>query len=87
MEAHDVERFVTPVSAGVRHEDDGVSLGGRLVVGAMKVLARATLVDARSHVAAVRASDLRWMVIRPRTFRYRGQVPGRRSERPFPYRY
>jgi putative NADH-flavin reductase len=65
MEAHDVERFVTLVGAGVRHEDDDVSLGGRLVVGAMKVIARETLTDARSHVAAVRASDLEWTVVRP----------------------
>lgn len=65
MESHGVERFVTLVGAGVRHEDDEVSLGGRLVVGAMRVLARETLVDARAHVAAVRASDLRWTVVRP----------------------
>lgn len=65
METHGVERFVTLVGAGVRHEDDDVSLGGRLVVGAMKVVARETLTDARDHVAAVRASDLEWTVVRP----------------------
>lgn len=57
MKVHGVERFVTLVGAGVRHEDDEVSLGGRLVVGAMRVLARETLVDGE-HTGEYRAGAL-----------------------------
>jgi putative NADH-flavin reductase len=64
MDRHGVERFVTLVGAGVREEDESVSLGGRAMGGLLKLLAPSVLEDARNQVAAVRASDTRWTVVR-----------------------
>ncbi|WP_436934748.1 NAD(P)-dependent oxidoreductase [Halovenus marina] len=64
MDEHGVERFVTLVGAGVREEDESVSLGGRAMGALLKLLARSVLEDARDQVEAVRASDTRWTVVR-----------------------
>lgn len=60
----DVDRFVTLTGAGVRHEDDEVSLGGKAMGMMLKLLARDVLEDARDHVADVRERDIRWTVVR-----------------------
>lgn len=65
MRAEGTERLVTLVGAGVRHEDDEVSFGGKLVVGVMKVVAGDTLLDAREHVSSMRGTDLDFTVVRP----------------------
>jgi putative NADH-flavin reductase len=59
-----VDRYVTLVGAGVREEGESVSLGGKVMGALLKLLARQVLEDARDHVAAVRASDTRWTVVR-----------------------
>lgn len=59
-----VDRFVTLVGAGVREEGESVSLGGKLMNGLLKLLAREVLEDAKSHVEAVRDSDTDWTVVR-----------------------
>jgi putative NADH-flavin reductase len=64
METHGVERYVTLVGAGVRTPDDDVSLGGKVMGTALKLLAGEVLADAREHVDEVRASDTVWTVIR-----------------------
>jgi len=64
MDRHGVERFVTLVGAGVREEGESVSLGGKVMGGLLKLLAREVLEDARNHVEAVRASDTSWTVVR-----------------------
>jgi hypothetical protein len=64
MAAHDDERYVTLVGAGVREEGESVSLGGRVMGAMLTLLARSVLADAREHVAAVRESDVRWTVVR-----------------------
>lgn len=66
MQAARVERVVTLLGAGVSLPDDGpASFGRRLVIGAMKLLARHVLEDAQHHADALRASDLRWTIVRP----------------------
>lgn len=64
MEAHGVKRFVTLVGAGVRTDDETVSLGGTIMGSLLKLLSRAVLEDAKSHVVDVRESSLRWTVVR-----------------------
>jgi putative NADH-flavin reductase len=64
MEVHGVERFVTLVGAGVRTDDETVSLGGKIMGSLLKLLSRAVLEDAKSHVEDVRESSLRWTVVR-----------------------
>lgn len=64
MATHDVDRLVTMVGAGVRTEGESVSLGGKILGGLLKLLSRAVLEDAKAHVADVRASSLRWTVVR-----------------------
>jgi putative NADH-flavin reductase len=65
MDGAGVGRFVTLVGAGVRHERDSVSLGGRVMNTALKLLAGEVLADAREHVERVRGTDLAWTVVRP----------------------
>ncbi|MEF8900087.1 MAG: NAD(P)H-binding protein [Halovenus sp.] len=55
MGLHGVERFVTLVGAGVRDEDESVSLGGRVMDTLLKLVARSVLEDAQDHVEMVRA--------------------------------
>lgn len=64
MEAGGVDRFVTLVGAGVRTEDESVSLGGKVMGGLLKLVSRAVLTDAEAHVADVRSRDFRWTVVR-----------------------
>lgn len=64
MADYGVDRFVTLVGAGVRTEADSVSLGGKVMGAALKLLAGEVLEDAKEHVAEVQTSDLDWTVIR-----------------------
>lgn len=64
MTAHEVDRLVTMVGAGVRTEGETVSLGGKLMGSLLTLLSRAVLEDAKTHVDDVRASSLRWTVVR-----------------------
>lgn len=64
MEQHGVERFVTLVGAGVRTENETVSLGGKLMGALLKLLSGAVFEDAKRHVADVRDTSLRWTVVR-----------------------
>ena len=64
MDEAGVERFVTLVGAGVREEGESVSLGGKVMNGLLKLLAREVLEDAADHVEAVRESDTDWTVVR-----------------------
>lgn len=64
MEREGVDRYVTLVGAGVREEGESVSLGGRVMGTALKLLAGEVLDDAVAHVADVRDRDLRWTVVR-----------------------
>ncbi len=64
MAAADVDRLVTLTGAGVRDDDDQVTLSGKAMGLALKLFAREVLEDARNHVADVRASDTRWTVVR-----------------------
>lgn len=64
MGHHGVERLVTLVGAGVREDGESVSLGGKVMGGLLKLLARSVLEDARDQVEALRASDARWTVVR-----------------------
>jgi putative NADH-flavin reductase len=59
-----VDRFVTLVGAGVREDDESVSMTGRVMGGLLKLVAREVLADAAEHVARVKASDTRWTVVR-----------------------
>lgn len=59
-----VSRFVTLVGAGVRADGESVSLGGKMMGVLLKLLARDVLEDAESHVEHVRATDLKWTVVR-----------------------
>lgn len=59
-----VDRFVTLVGAGVREEDERVSLGGRVMGFLLKLLARDVLEDAETHVADLKHTDLEWTVVR-----------------------
>lgn len=59
-----VERFVTLTGAGVREDDEQVTLGGKAMGLALKLFAGEVLADARQHVADVRESDRRWTVVR-----------------------
>ncbi|MFC6717673.1 NAD(P)-dependent oxidoreductase [Natrialbaceae archaeon GCM10025810] len=64
MDEHGVDRFVTLVGAGVREDGESVSLGGRAMGALLSLLASEVLEDAERHVEAVRASDVRWTVVR-----------------------
>lgn len=64
MVAHEVPRFVTLVGAGVRAEDESVSLTGKVMGAALKLLAGEVLDDAATHVDHVKSSDLDWTVVR-----------------------
>lgn len=64
MADHGVDRYVTLVGAGVRTDGDTVSLGGKVIGTALKLLAGEVLDDAKEHVAAVRESDTEWTVVR-----------------------
>jgi putative NADH-flavin reductase len=64
MAAQGVDRYVTLVGAGVRTPSDTVSLGGKVMGTALKLLAGEVLEDAKAHVEEVRDSDVRWTVIR-----------------------
>lgn len=59
-----VDRYVTLVGAGVRTDGESVSLSGRMVGAALKLLAREVLADAKAHVEHVRGTDLHWTVVR-----------------------
>jgi len=61
---HGVDRLVTLVGAGVRGEGESVTLGGKVMGALLKLLARATLEDAREHVELVRVSGVGWTVVR-----------------------
>jgi putative NADH-flavin reductase len=65
MEAHDVPRVVTLVGAGVSHPNDSPSLGGRVMSGALKLVAGDLLDDSNEHVRRVIGSDVEWVVVRP----------------------
>jgi putative NADH-flavin reductase len=64
MDDHGVERFVTLVGAGVREAGESVSLGGKVMGVLLKVVSGEVLHDAEAHVEDVRATDLRWTVVR-----------------------
>ena len=64
MEDAHVTRFVTLVGAGVREEDESISLGGKIMGGLLKLLARDVLEDAAEHARRVRASQLEWTILR-----------------------
>lgn len=64
MRDADVMRFVTIVGAGVREEDEKVSLSGKVMGALLRVLARNVLEDAAEHVERIRATDLGWTVVR-----------------------
>jgi putative NADH-flavin reductase len=64
MDEDGVGRFVTLVGAGVRLPGESVSLTGRIVGTALKLLQPEVLEDAENHVAAVRESGLDWTVVR-----------------------
>ncbi|WP_458207379.1 NAD(P)-dependent oxidoreductase [Haladaptatus sp. NG-SE-30] len=64
MQAEGVSRLVTLVGAGVRTENDSVSLSSRVIGTALKLLAGDVLEDAKMHVDHVRASNLDWTVVR-----------------------
>jgi putative NADH-flavin reductase len=59
-----ISRFVTLVGAGVREDGESVSLTGKVMGAALKLLAGEVLADARTHVEHVRATDLDWTVVR-----------------------
>ena len=64
MSESGVSRFVTLVGAGVRVEGERVSLGGKIMGGLLKLLARSVLEDAKRHVETVQKTDLAWTVVR-----------------------
>jgi putative NADH-flavin reductase len=59
-----VDRYVTLVGAGVRMEGESVSLAGRVIGTALRLLQPEILEEAENHVAQVRETDLRWTVVR-----------------------
>lgn len=64
MDDAGVERLVTLVGAGVREEGESVSLSGRVMGAALKLLAGEVLADVAEHVERVRGSDLEWTAVR-----------------------
>jgi putative NADH-flavin reductase len=64
MDERNVDRFVTLVGAGVRVENEHVSLIGRVIGWLLRLLNPEVLEDAEDHVEAVRQSDVDWTVIR-----------------------
>lgn len=64
IDEHGIDRLVTLVGAGVREPGESVSLSGRVMWTALKLLAREALADAETHVDRVRGSDLAWTVVR-----------------------
>jgi putative NADH-flavin reductase len=59
-----VDRYVTLVGAGVRMEGEPVSLTGRVIGTALRLLQPEVLEDAENHVERVRGTDLAWTVVR-----------------------
>lgn len=64
LAAAGVDRFVTLTGAGVRDDEDQVTLSGKAMGLALKLFAGEVLEDARNHVADLRASETRWTVVR-----------------------
>jgi len=64
MRTHGVDRFVTLVGAGVRHENDDPGLGGKLMGVLLRTMAGDLLEDSKAQVELLRATDLDWMVVR-----------------------
>lgn len=64
MDEAGVSRYVTLVGAGVREEEESVSLGEKVMGALLKLLARDVLEDAEEHARRVRASDLDWTILR-----------------------
>ena len=64
MQTHEVKRLVTLVGAGVRHENDDVGLGGKVMGVLLKTLSGDLLEDSKRHVEAFYASNLEWTVVR-----------------------
>lgn len=65
MEAAGVRRLVTVMGAGVQLPGEQRGLGGRFMVGLMRLFARKLLHDAQIHVDLVANSGLDWTVVRP----------------------
>ncbi len=64
MRAHGVRRIVISAGAGVGGEGDEPKLVNHLISFVLKLAARHVLEDMTRTVAAVRASDLAWTVVR-----------------------
>lgn len=64
MAGHGVERFVTLLGAGVRHEKDEVSLGGKVMGLLLKLISGDVLEDAKRYVESVCASGREWTAVR-----------------------
>jgi putative NADH-flavin reductase len=64
MEEAGVDRLVTLVGAGVREDGESVSLSGRVMGTALRLVAGEVLADAAEHVQRVRTSGLEWTVVR-----------------------
>lgn len=64
MRAHGVRRIVVSAGAGVGAEGDQPKVFDRVISFALKLAARHVLEDMTRTVAAVRASDLDWTVVR-----------------------
>lgn len=65
MKAEGVGRVVTLLGAGVAHENDHSSLGRKFMLGLMGLVAKTMLVDAQAHAEMLRASGLKWTIVRP----------------------
>jgi putative NADH-flavin reductase len=64
MTSAGVGRLVTLTGAGVRDPGDQPKVADRVIRGALKLLQGRLLADSEAYVAAVRASDLDWTVVR-----------------------
>lgn len=64
MRAAGVTRLVTLVGAGVRTDGESVSLTGRVMGAALRLMAGEVLADAAEHVDHVKRTDLDWTVVR-----------------------
>ncbi len=60
-----VDRVVSLVGAGVADARDPNSFGRSLMRGVMKLVVGAMLADAQEHADLLRASSLRWTLVRP----------------------
>lgn len=65
MRAHEVERVVSLLGAGVADPRDEGSLGRTLMRGVMKLVVRRMLEDSQGHAEILRSSGLRWTIARP----------------------